>query len=266
LSLHEDHRVLKFSANLSFLYQDLAFLDRFKAAAADGFPAVEYLGPYAEPKEKVAETLEANGLIQALFNTPSGDWAAGERGLGSLPDRVEEFRAGVATAIDYAKALACPKVNVLAGLITPSDNPEQREDTFVENLRYAAPRFADAGVKLLIEPINTRDIPGFFLTTSKQAERILERVGHDNLYIQYDIYHMQVMQGDLVPTYERLKDRIAHIQIADNPGRNEPGTGEINYRFVFAALDRLGYDGYVGCEYKPKAGTTQGLGWMKELL
>jgi hydroxypyruvate isomerase len=261
--------VLKFSANLSFLYQDLAFLERFKAAAADGFPAVEYLGPYAEPKEKVAETLAANGLVQALFNTPSGDWAAGERGLGSLPDRVDEFRAGIATAIEYAAALACLKVNVLAGLIKPSDDPGQREDTFVENLKYAAPRFADAGVKLLIEPINTRDIPGFFLTTSRQAERILERVGHDNLYIQYDIYHMQVMQGDLVPTYERLKDRIAHIQVADTPGRNEPGTGEINYRFVFASLDRLGYDGYVGCEYKPKAGaegTSQGLGWMKELL
>ena len=257
--------MLKFSANLSFLYQDLAFLDRFAAAAADGFPAVEYLGPYAEPKEKVAETLKANNLVQALFNVPSGDWAGGERGLGSLPDRVDEFRAGVATALDYATALGCPKVNVLAGL-TSRARPQQREDTFVENLKYAAPRFADAGVKLLIEPINTRDIPGFFLTTSKQAERILERVGHDNLYIQYDVYHMQVMQGDLVPTYERLKDRIAHIQIADNPGRNEPGTGEINYRFVFAALDRLGYDGYVGCEYKPKAGTTQGLGWMKELL
>lgn len=257
--------MLKFSANLSFLYQDLPFLDRFKAAAADGFPAVEYLGPYAEPKEKVADTLAANGLKQALFNAPYGDWAAGERGIGSLPGRVEEFRAGVATAIDYARALACPKVNVLAGLTTAGAN----EDIFVDNLQYAAPRFADAGIKLLIEPINTRDIPGFFLTTSAQAERILDRVAHDNLYIQYDIYHMQVMQGDLVPTYERLKDRIAHIQVADNPGRNEPGTGEINYPYVFAALDRLGYDGYVGCEYKPKAGpagTSAGLGWMRDLL
>ena len=217
----------------------------------------------------MAEALTANALQQALFNAPYGDWAAGERGIGCLPDRTEEFRAGVATAIDYAKALGCPKVNVLAGLTRAGDDLQQREDVFVDNLKYAAPRFADAGIKLLVEPINTRDIPGFFLTTSKQAERILERVGHDNLYIQYDIYHMQVMQGDLVPTYERLKDRIAHIQIADNPGRNEPGTGEINYAYIFAALDRLGYDGYVGCEYKPKAGpsgTTQGLGWMKELL
>jgi hydroxypyruvate isomerase len=257
--------VLKFSANLSFLYQDLPFLDRFKAAHADGFPAVEYLGPYAESKEKVAEVLAANGLKQALFNAPSGDWAAGERGIGALSDRVEEFRTGVATAIEYANALGCSKVNVLAGLSSAGAN----EGTFVDNLKYAAPRFADAGIKLLIEPINTRDIPGFFLTTTRQAESILDRVAHDNLYIQYDIYHAQVMQGDLVPTYERLKDRIAHIQIADNPGRNEPGTGEINYAYVLAALDRLGYDGYVGCEYKPKAGpsgTSQGLGWMKELL
>jgi hydroxypyruvate isomerase len=258
--------VLKFSANLSFLYPDKPFLERFAAAAADGFPAVEYLGPYADPKEKVAETLKAAGLQQALFNTPSGDWAGGERGIGSHPDRVDEFRTGVATAIDYARALDCPKVNVLAGIAKPGADLQHLEDTLVDNLKYAAPRFADAGVKLVIEPINTRDIPNFFLATTKQAERILERVGHDNLYIQYDIYHMQVMQGDLVPTYERLKDRIAHIQIADNPGRNEPGTGEINYRFVFAALDRLGYDGYVGCEYKPKAGTSEGLAWMKELL
>jgi hydroxypyruvate isomerase len=258
--------LLKFSANLSFLYQDKPFLDRFAAAAADGFPAVEYLGPYEAPKETVAETLAAAGLKQALFNVPSGNWAGGERGIASHPDRVEEFRAGIATALDYAKALDCPKVNVISGLVKPGADLQVLEDTLVANLQYAAPRCADAGVKLLIEPINTRDIPGFFLTTTAQAERILERVGNDNLYIQYDIYHMQVMQGDLVPTYERLRDRIAHVQIADNPGRNEPGTGEINYRFVFAALDRLGYDGYVGCEYKPKAGTSEGLGWMKELL
>ena len=256
----------KFSANLSFLYQQHGFLERFAAAAADGFPAVEYLGPYAEPKEKVAEALQSAGLAQALFNVPSGDWAGGERGIACLPDRVEEFRAGVATALDYAQALHCPKVNVISGLVKPGADLGRLEDTLVDNLKYAAPRCADAGVKLLIEPINLRDIPGFFLSTTKHAERILERVGHDNLYIQYDFYHLQVMQGDLMPTFERLKDRIAHVQVADNPGRNEPGTGEINYRYIFAALDRLGYDGYVGCEYKPIAGTSEGLGWMKELL
>lgn len=256
----------KFSANLSFLYQDKPFLERFAAAAADGFPAVEYLGPYAETKEAVAEALRANGLVQALFNVPSGDWAGGERGIACLPDRTGEFREGVATAIDYAKALGCTKLNVISGLVKPGADLAVLEDTLVENLKYAAPLCAAEGIKLLIEPINLRDIPGFFVSTTNHAERILERVGHDNLYIQYDFYHMQVMQGDLLPTYERLKDRIAHVQIADNPGRNEPGTGEINYRTVFAALDRLGYDGYVGCEYKPRAGTSEGLGWMKELL
>ncbi len=257
---------MKFSANLSFLYQELGFLDRFAAAARDGFPAVEYMAPYAEPKEKVAEALGANGLVQALFNAPSGDWAGGERGIAALPGREDEFRTGIATALDYARALDCPKVNVISGLIKPGADLETMEATLVANLRHAAPRAADAGVKLLIEPINTRDIPGFFLSTTKQAERILEKVGHHNLYIQYDIYHAQVMQGDLVPTYERLRDRIAHIQVADNPGRNEPGTGEINWSFVLPAIERLGYDGYIGCEYRPKTTTTAGLGWLTPFL
>lgn len=256
----------KFSANLSFLYQDLPFLDRFAAASRDGFRAVEYLGPYAEPKGKVAEALEANGLVQALFNVPSGDWIGGERGIACLPDRVEEFREGVALALDYAKALDCGQLNVIAGLVPTDADPALLEDTLVANLKYAASHCADAGVKLLIEPINLRDIPGFFLSTTNHAERILERVGSDNLYIQYDFYHMQVMQGDLIPTFARLKDKIAHVQIADNPGRGEPGTGEINYGFVLGELDRLGYEGWVGCEYKPRAGTTEGLGWMKPFL
>ena len=253
----------KFSANLSFLYQDLAFLDRFAAATKDGFGALEYLGPYAEPKEKVADALKANGLRQALFNVPSGDWAGGERGIACLPDRIEEFRSGISLALDYAKALACPQVNVISGLVPKGADLETLEKVLVENLKYAAERAADAGVKLLIEPINLRDIPGFFLSNTDHAERILEKVGSDNLYIQYDFYHMQIMQGDLIPTFIRLKDRIAHVQIADNPGRNEPGTGEINYGFILSELDRLGYDGWVGCEYKPKAGTSEGLTWMK---
>jgi hydroxypyruvate isomerase len=257
---------VKFSANLSFLYPELGFLERFAAAARDGFPAVEYLGPYAEPKHKVAETLAANGLAQALFNVPSGDWAGGERGIAALPGRSDEFRAGIGTALDYAAALDCKKLNVIAGLVGPGADREAMEATLVDNLKYAAPRCADAGVKLLIEPINLRDIPGFFLSTTAHAERILERVADDNLYIQYDLYHMQVMQGDLVPTYERLRDRIAHVQLADNPGRNEPGTGEINYGFVLPAIERLGYDGHFGCEYKPSAGTSEGLGWMQPHL
>ncbi len=255
--------MLKFSANLSFLYQELGFLDRFAAAAKDGFGAVEYLGPYAETPDAVAKALRDNGLAQALFNVPSGNWAGGERGIACHAERVDEFRTGIRTALDYAAALNCPKVNVISGLIPAGADLGKLEDTLVENLKFAADLCAKAGVKLLIEPINTRDIPNFFLTTTKQAEGILDRVGSSNLYIQYDVYHMQVMQGDLIPTYTRLKDRIAHIQVADNPGRNEPGTGEINYPFVLGEIDRLGYDGWIGCEYKPKNGTTAGLGWMK---
>ncbi|APO71883.1 hydroxypyruvate isomerase protein (plasmid) [Rhizobium gallicum] len=253
----------KFSANLSFLYQNLPFLDRFAAAAKDGFGAVEYLGPYAEPKETVAAVLKASGLKQALFNVPSGDWAGGERGIACLPDRVQDFRDGVALALDYARTLDCRQVNVISGLMLEGADPATLETVLVENLKYAAPRCADAGVKLLIEPINLRDIPGFFLSTTAHAERILEKVGSDNLFIQYDFYHMQIMQGDLIPTFARLKEKIAHVQIADNPGRGEPGTGEINYGVILSELDRLGYDGWVGCEYKPRAGTSEGLGWMK---
>ncbi|HEY0919906.1 2-oxo-tetronate isomerase [Devosia sp.] len=252
----------RFAANLSFLYQDLAFLDRFAAAARDGFGGVEYLAPYDEPKHKLAETLAASGLTQVLFNVPSGDWAGGERGIACLPGRVEEFRAGVLAALDYAAALRCERLNVIAGVVPADTDPAMLESTLVDNLTWAAPRCADAGVRLLIEPINTRDIPGFFLSGTRHAERILDRVGHDNLYLQYDFYHMQVMQGDLVPTFARLRDRIAHVQVADTPGRHEPGTGEINYGYVLAELDRLGYAGWVGCEYKPVTTTTAGLGWL----
>lgn len=253
----------KFSANLTFLYQQHAFLDRFAAAAADGFPAVEYVGPYDHPPEVVADTLAANGLVQALFNLPAGDWDAGERGIGCLPDRVEEFRASVDTAIRYGQALGCTRINCLAGLVPAGVGADTLEATLVGNLKYAAPRLADAGIRLLLEPINQRDMPGFYVSTTDHWERLAEAVGSENFHLQYDIYHTQVMQGDLIPTYARLRERIAHVQIADNPGRNEPGTGEINYAFVLAELDRLGYDGYVGCEYKPRSGdTTAGLGWM----
>lgn len=256
----------KFSANLSFLYADLPFLDRFAAAAKDGFKAVEYVGPYGFPAEDVAAALKANGLTQALFNLPAGNWDGGERGIGCHADRVTEFQAGVETAIRYGQALGCDRINCLAG-IAPAGSPVEECDTvLLANLKYAAPRLADAGIKLLLEPINLRDIPGFHVSTTHHAERLLDAVGSDNLFIQYDVYHTQVMQGDLIPTYARLKDRIGHVQIADNPGRNEPGTGEINYGFVLSELDRLGYDGWVGCEYKPKAGTSAGLGWMKPYL
>ena len=256
----------RFSANLSFLYAELGFIERFAAAARDGFKAVEYVEPYAFPVAEIAAALKDNGLSQALFNLPPGNWSAGERGIACHADRIAEFEQGVAIAIGYGKALGCSKINCLAGIGPDGTSTEERDAVLVANLKFAAPRLADAGIRLLLEPINLRDIPGFHVSTTHHAERILDAVGSDNLLIQYDIYHTQVMQGDLLPTYARLKDRIGHVQIADNPSRNEPGTGEINYPFVLSELDRLGYDGWIGCEYKPKAGTSAGLGWMKPYL
>lgn len=252
-----------FCANLTMLYGEVDFLDRFEAAKRDGFAGVEYLFPYAYPKEELAQRLQRHGLVQVLHNLPAGDWEQGERGIACRPERVGEFQDGVGRAIDYATALGCRQVNCLAGIPGPGTSPEQARRTLVENLRFAASRLAQAGIRLLLEPVNTRDIPGFFVNRSAQAMGILEEVGSDNLYLQYDFYHTQVMEGDLVPTFRRLKDRIAHVQIADNPGRHEPGTGEINYAFVFDVLDAEGYDGWVGCEYKPKAATSAGLGWFQ---
>lgn len=253
----------RFAANLSFLYPEVPLLERIAKAAADGFAAVEYVSPYELEKHDIAAVLKAAGVTQALFNLPAGDWAAGERGIGCLPDRVAEFRAGVDTAIAYARALDCPTVNCLAGIAPQGMEAETLDRTLADNLAYAAPRLADAGIGLVFEPINRRDIPGYHVATTDHAEKIMAMAGVENLKIQYDFYHMQIMQGDLIPTFERLFDRIGHVQIADTPGRNEPGTGEINYDFIFKALDRLGYAGWVGCEYKPITTTTQGLGWMK---
>jgi hydroxypyruvate isomerase len=252
----------RFCANLTMLYGEHGFLDRFAAAAADGFEGVEYLFPYDFPKEELRERLERHGLVQVLHNLPAGDWAAGDRGIGAVPGREGEFQDGVGRAIDYATALGCRQVNCLAGIPPEDTDPERVRRTLVENLRFAAPRLAEAGIKLLLEPVNTRDIPGFFVNRSAQAMAIIEEVGSDNLHLQYDFYHTQVMEGDLVPTFKRLKDKIAHVQLADNPGRNEPGTGEINYPFVFDALDAAGYAGWVGCEYKPKGRTSDGLAWF----
>ncbi|RUM96474.1 hydroxypyruvate isomerase [Pseudaminobacter arsenicus] len=254
----------RFSANLSMLFTEHEFLDRFDAAAKAGFGGVEYIAPYDHAPETVAARLKQNGLVQVLFNLPPGDWANGERGIAVLPDRVEEFRAGVETAITYANTLGCGQVNCLAGIAPVGVERDVLEKVFVENLSFAAEKLKAAGIRLLIEPINTRDIPGFFLTNTKQALDIIKRVGSDNLYLQYDIYHMQIMEGDLARTIEANLGRIAHIQLADNPGRHEPGTGEINYPFLYEHLDRIGYSGWVGAEYKPKAGTFEGLGWFRE--
>ncbi|MBB3772343.1 hydroxypyruvate isomerase [Angulomicrobium tetraedrale] len=255
----------RFAANLTMLFNEVPFLDRFEKAASAGFTGVEYLFPYDFPVEELVAKLKDNNLAQVLHNLPAGNWGGGERGIAILPDRVDEFRAGVDKAITYATALGSPQVNILAGIAPAGVEREVLHKTFIENLKYAAPRIQEAGLKLLIEPINTRDIPGFFLNYTKQAKAIIEEVGSDNLFIQYDIYHMQIMEGDLARTIEANLPRIAHIQLADNPGRNEPGTGEINYPFLFRHLDAIGYAGWVGCEYKPKGETAAGLGWLKSL-
>ena len=253
----------KFAANLTMLFTEQDFLDRFRAAASAGFEGVEYLFPYDFPAEDLAAKLKEQGLTQVLHNLPAGDWNAGERGIAILPDRVEEFRAGVDKAIAYATTLGCPQVNCLAGIAPAGADPAELEATLVANLGYAAEKLEAAGIKLLIEPINTRDIPGFFLNRTQQALDIIAKVGSSNLFVQYDIYHMQIMEGDLAPTLSTHLDRIAHIQLADTPGRHEPGSGEINYPFLFAHLDALGYRGWIGCEYKPAAGTEAGLGWFR---
>ncbi len=252
----------RFAANLTMLFTERPFLDRFAAAAEAGFEAVEYLFPYAYEANALAERLRANGLVQALFNLPAGDWEAGERGVACHPDRIEEFREGVAKAIEYAAALGCRRLNCLAGIAPEGVEEAALRATFVDNLRYAADALARAGLTLLIEPINTQDVPGFYLSRTDQAAAILDAVGADNLMIQYDAYHAQIMEGNLAETLARHSARIGHIQIAEVPGRHEPGTGEIDYRFLFAHLDRIGYGGWVGCEYKPAAGTAEGLGWF----
>ena len=255
----------KFAANLTMLFNEVPFMERFAAAKAAGFEAVEYLFPYAYDKNELAQQLKTNGLKQVLHNLPAGNWDAGERGIACHPDRVEEFRAGVDKAIEYATALGCPQVNCLAGKLPAGVTREQAHATLVANLKFAAPKLKAAGIKLLIEPINHFDIPGFFLNYTAQAAAIIDEVGSDNLYIQYDLYHAQRMEGELAATVQKHLARIPHIQLADNPGRNEPGTGEMNYAFLFKHLDAIGYTGWIGCEYKPKTTTVEGLGWIKTL-
>jgi hydroxypyruvate isomerase len=251
----------KLAANLTMLWNELDFLDRFDAAAKAGFTGVEYLFPYPYPREQLAERLQRNGLAQVLHNLPAGDWAKGDRGIACDPGRVGEFQDGVGQAIEYARSLRCTQVNCLAGIPPAGVDPQKAHATFVSNLRFAAEKLEAAGIRLLIEPINTFDIPGFFLSHTQQALGVIRDVGSKNLYVQYDIYHMQRMEGELANTIKAHLPQIAHIQLADNPGRNEPGTGEINYRFLFGFLDSIGYDGWIGCEYKPKAATNDGLGW-----
>lgn len=252
----------KFSANLSMLFNEVDFLDRFASAAKAGFKAVEYMFPYEWSKEELAGALESNQLEQVLFNLPAGDWAGGERGIACIPGREGEFKDGVESALAYAEALRCPTVNCLVGLTPEGVGADRVRRTLVANLRFAAAALDESGVQFVVEMLSHKAVPGFYLVKTTDALQLLEDVNHPNLKLQYDVYHMQIMEGNLIDTLSANMSRIGHIQIADNPGRHEPGTGEINYSNVFAAIDEAGYKGWIGCEYAPAGTTEEGLGWL----
>ena len=257
----------RLAANLTMLFNELPFIDRFDAAAAAGFKAVECVAPYVEPASVLRDRLQRLGLTFALFNMPAGDWAAGERGFGADPARRDEFRRSVDQALEYARATDCKTLHLMAGKIPPDSDRGAWTETLVENLRLTADAVAGDGITVVIEPINTRvDIPGYFYDTSAAAIAVMDAADRPNVKLLYDIYHMQIMEGDLARTIERLLPRIGHVQLADNPGRNEPGTGEINYTWLLSRLDALGYAGWVGCEYKPAADTVAGLGWTEPYM
>jgi len=253
----------KFAANLTMLFNEVPFLDRFAAAAAAGFDAVEFLFPYPYAATDLAERLQSNNLKLVLHNLPAGNWEAGERGIACLPERRGEFQDGVGRAIEYAKTLNVPQLNCLVGIPTAGIDRDTARATIVDNLRFAADALQREQLRLLVEPRNSYDIPGFALNRSAEALAVIDAVGSDNLFLQYDVYHMQRMEGELAATIKKHLARIAHVQLADNPGRNEPGTGEIHYPFLFELLDTLGYEGYIGCEYKPRTTTADGLGWLR---
>ncbi len=258
----------RFAANLSLLYNELPFLDRFAAAAADGFQGVEYLFPYAWPAQTLVDPLERHGLTQVLFNAPPGDWDAGERGLACRPGREAEFRDGIALALEYAAVLGCPRVHVMAGRVPEGVARDVARATFVDNLRHAAHLAAAQGVHLQIEPINPRDMPGYFLQRQDEAHALLDEIGSTHVQVQMDLYHAQIVEGDLATKLSRWlpTGRVGHLQIAGVPERHEPDVGEVNYAYLWPLIDRLGYDGWIGCEYRPQrgavpGGTSAGLGW-----
>jgi hydroxypyruvate isomerase len=255
----------KFAANLSMLFTELPFPDRFKAAADAGFKGVEFLFPYEFEAATLANQLKDNDLTQVLFNMPPGNWDVGERGIACLPGRHDEFCAGVTAALEYARSLSCKQVHCMAGIVPPALDLKLARETYAANLRFAAEALATDDVQLLIEPINTQDMPGYFLNRTQQALDIISDVVLPNLRLQYDCYHMHIMEGDLIATIERNLGSIAHIQIADAPGRHEPGTGVIDYPAISKHLDQIGYQGWIGCEYRPMAGTLAGLGWMTKV-
>ena len=255
----------RFAANLTMLFTEFPFLDRFERAARAGFRGVEFLFPYAFQARDIRARLEQFDLQLVLHNLPAGDWDAGERGIACHPDRASEFREGVELAVEYARALGVPQLNCLVGKRPAGIPDDVLHATLVENLHHAAQRLKAENIRLLIEPINPFDIPAFYLSRTDQALKLIDDVGGDNLFLQYDIYHAQRTEGELAATLAKHLKRIAHVQIADNPGRNEPGTGEINFPFLFGHLARSGYAGWIGCEYKPAISTELGLGWIEQL-
>lgn len=263
----------RFAANLSMLYNDVEFLDRFAAAARDGFRAVEYLFPYVFPAQELAARLQANGLQQVLFNAPAGNWDGGERGLACLPGREAEFREGIGQALAYAAALQCPRIHVMAGLLPAGLSRAEVQPVYVKNLHFAAAEAARLGINILIEPINERDMPGFFLNRQDQAHALIAEIGVGNVKVQMDLYHAQIVEGDLAMKIRRYlpTGAVGHVQIAGVPERQEPDIGELNYGYLFKLLDELGFDGWVGCEYHPSRGaathaSSDGLGWLKPWL
>jgi len=256
----------KFAANLTMLFTEVEFLDRFERAHNAGFKAVEFLFPYAFEADVVAQKLQQYKLEQALFNMPPGDWDAGERGLAARPGREQEFRESVETALHYATALNCKKVHAMSGMIDPNYSIEEHISTFINNIRYAADAFAKQGIELMIEPLNSRDAPNYFIAHQRQAAELIKQVDRANVKLQLDLYHAQIMDGDLTTLIQDLADVTGHIQIASVPSRNEPLTGEINYPYLFNALDASGYHGWIGCEYNPKTTTEDGLHWVAPYL
>ena len=257
---------INLAANLTMMFNEHDFMDRFAAAANCGFKGVEYLFPYDYPADDIGEALETNGLQQVLFDFPAGDWAGGDRGIAVHPDRVGEFQDGVGLAVDYAKTLGCKRLTCLAGIPDAGTDTAISEQTMIDNLRFAADAAAAIGANVLVEPLNTRDVPGTYVSKSAHGARLVQAADRENVRLQFDVYHTQIMEGDLAPKFTDLLPLIGHVQIADNPGRHEPGSGEINYPFVLSHIDQSGYDGWIGAEYMPAGDTVSGLGWASEYL
>jgi len=259
--------MVKLAANLTMMFQDRPFLERIEAAAAAGFEAIECVAPYVVPPEDIAERLDRHGLKFALFNMPPGDWAGGDRGIAADPDRQQEFVDSITTTLRYAHATHTPVVHLMAGKIPADADRPAWHATLIDNIRRAADVLVPAGITIVLEPINTRvDMPGYFYDSTAAVLDVIDAAGRDGVKLLYDIYHMQIMEGDIARSIERLLPRIGHIQLADNPGRHEPGTGEINYPWLLNRIDALGYAGWIGCEYAPAADTVAGLGWAAPYL